>query len=306
MRSRLAACDLCPRRCGVDRTAGQTGYCRTTDAITVAHAGLHRGEEPPLSGTAGSGTVFFTNCNLRCVFCQNYQISQCSESISSQSLSPQELAQTMLRLQAGGAHNINLVSPTHVVAQVAEAMCLARRKGLVVPFVYNTNAYDSLDTLRSLDGLVDIYLPDIKYSENVAGEAHSDVTDYVEISQGAIAEMYRQVGNLTLDDQGVAERGLLVRHLILPNDVAGSRASLDFLASLSTDMVIGLMSQYSPQFRAHEFPRINRRITASEYAAVVDYAWSIGLHRCLVQATPSNHMFFPDFGKEDPFNWDTS
>jgi len=267
----------------------------------VAHVGLHFGEEPPISGSNGSGTIFFAHCNLRCVFCQNHQISQGTGNLAVRYLSDYELADEMLSVEKRGAHNVNLVSPSHVVAQIASAITIARGRGLRIPVVYNTNGYDAVDTLRELDGLIDIYLPDIKYSSEEAAEACSAVSDYVPVNRRAIAEMFRQVGNLLLDDDGLARRGLLVRHLVLPENLAGSRASLAFLASLSPEMVVGLMSQYSPQHRADEVPALSRRITYEEYERVIDWALELGLENCFVQELESTQLLVPDFGSEEPF-----
>jgi putative pyruvate formate lyase activating enzyme len=286
----------------VDRTSGETGFCKSTDEIIVAHIGLHSGEEPPLSGTRGSGTIFFVNCNLRCVYCQNYQISQCPEEIRTYAVTPRDLADEMLALQTLGAHNINLVSPTHVIAPVAQSLCIARAKGLSIPIVYNTNGYDAVETLRCLEGLVDIYLPDIKYSDDTVAQAYSGVGDYVEVNRRAIAEMFRQVGNLAVDRNGIACRGLLVRHLVLPEDLAGSRESLIFLRSLSSEMVVSIMAQYSPQYKGGDMPPLDRRISAAEYEAVLDCALELGLEHCFVQEYESSEELVPDFRKAHPFD----
>jgi putative pyruvate formate lyase activating enzyme len=301
LKSRLSACDICPRACGVDRSGGETGFCRTTEQVLVAHSGLHFGEEPPISGTRGSGTIFFANCNLRCVYCQNFQISQRAEEICTQRLSPDDLADEMLALQDRGAHNVNLVSPTHVAAQVAESLCIARERGLSIPVVYNTNGYDAVHTLRCLEGLIDIYLPDVKYSDDAAALSYSGVDRYVEVNRRAIAEMFRQVGNLALDRRGIAQRGILVRHLVLPQDLAGSQASLAFLATLSQEMVVSIMAQYSPQYKAVGVPPLDRRIGEREYEAVLDYALELGLDRCFVQEFESSDVLIPDFRNAHPF-----
>ena len=301
LKSRLASCDVCPHRCGVNRLEKETGFCRTTDEIVVAHVGLHFGEEPPISGTGGSGTIFFARCNSRCVYCQNYQISQRPEEIPTRALSPAELADEMLALQRRGAHNVNLVSPTHVIAQVAESVCIAREKGLSIPIVYNTNGYDAVETLRCLDGLIDVYLPDVKYSDDAVARAYSGIERYVEVNRAAIAEMFRQVGHLALDGDGIARRGLLVRHLVLPAGLAGSWDSLAFLASLSTDMVVSLMAQYSPQYKARHMPPLDRRISKAEYERVLDWALELGLDRCFVQEVESSEVLVPDFRRAEPF-----
>jgi putative pyruvate formate lyase activating enzyme len=301
LRDRLSACDVCPRGCGVNRSEGETGFCLTTDQVVVAHVGLHFGEEPPISGTRGSGTIFFANCNLRCVYCQNFQISQRAGEISTRVLSPGELAGEMLALQRRGAHNVNLVSPTHVAAQVAEGLCIAREAGLSIPVVYNTNGYDAVETLQCLQGLIDVYLPDIKYSDDALASRYSGVDDYVGVNRRAIAEMFRQVGHLALDGQGIAQRGLLVRHLVLPENCAGSEESLRFLASLSREMVVSIMAQYSPQYKARAMPPLDRRVNAAEYEAVLDCAWELGLDRCFVQEYESSETLLPDFRRANPF-----
>jgi len=301
LKSHLSSCDICPHGCHVDRTSGETGVCRTTDEIVIAYIGLHFGEEPPISGTRGSGTIFFANCNLRCVYCQNFQISQRAEEISTRTLSPVELADEMLALQGQGAHNINLVSPTHVMAQVAESLCMARAKGLTIPIVYNTNGYDAVETLRCLEGLIDVYLPDVKYSDNALARLYSGVDHYVEVNRQAITEMFRQVGNLACDDHGIAQKGLLVRHLVLPENCAGSKESLVFLASLSQDMVISIMAQYAPQYKAKDIPPLHRKISAAEYEAVLDIALELGLEQCFIQEYESSEILVPDFRQADPF-----
>jgi len=207
----------------------------------------------------------------------------------------------MLALQQRGAHNINLVSPTHVIAQVAESLCIARERGLSIPIVYNTNGYDAVETLQCLEGLVDIYLPDIKYSDNRLAKSYSGIAHYVEVNRRAIREMFRQVGNLTFGRQGIAQRGILVRHLVLPKDRAGSKESLVFLASLSPEMHISIMAQYSPQFKAKNIPPLNRRISYTEYETVLDDALALGLDHCFIQELESSESLLPDFRQADPF-----
>jgi putative pyruvate formate lyase activating enzyme len=235
------------------------------------------------------------------VYCQNFQISQRAEEISTRTLSPVELADEMLALQGQGAHNINLVSPTHVMAQVAESLCMARAKGLTIPIVYNTNGYDAVETLRCLEGLIDVYLPDVKYSDNALARLYSGVDHYVEVNRQAITEMFRQVGNLACDDHGIAQKGLLVRHLVLPENCAGSKESLVFLASLSQDMVISIMAQYAPQYKAKDIPPLHRKISAAEYEAVLDIALELGLEQCFIQEYESSEILVPDFRQADPF-----
>ena len=298
---RLESCDICPRRCGVDRQHGELGFCASPRRPLIASACVHRGEEPPVSGSRGSGTIFFANCNLRCVYCQNHQISQEPATFAGQTGSAEELADLMLRLQDESCcHNINLVSPSHFVPQIVEALCLAAPRGLRLPLVYNTNAYDSVETLRLLDGIVDVYLPDIKYSSNAVATRLSGAGDYVQVSREAIAEMYRQVGgSLLLNGEGVVQRGLIVRHLVLPGGLAGSGESLDWLArDLTTDITLSLMSQYYPTHRAQDMPLLSRRITAREYREVVEHANALGFEHIWAQEPEASAHYRPDFSRD--------
>ncbi len=297
----LSRCECCPRRCGVNRLAGQTGFCKVGGDILLSHAGLHYGEEPPISGTRGSGTVFFAGCNLRCVFCQNWQISQEFQNFKVQTLTVVQLADEMLRLQSEGAHNINFVSPSHMIFQMADAILAARGKGLAIPVVYNSNGYDSVAALRQIRGLVDIYLPDIKYMDNAPGRNFSAVDDYADVVPGVLREMLDQVGLLELDDDGVAVRGLLVRHLVLPGQLENSKACLKFLAELSPEISVSIMSQYSPQYKACGIPELNRMLTAEEYDEITDYALELGLENAFIQTLESQETYLPDFDKPAPF-----
>ena len=299
--AQLNRCECCPRRCGIDRLAGQTGFCRVGGEILLAHAGLHFGEEPPISGTRGSGTVFFAGCNLRCAFCQNWQISQEFEPAKVRTLTVTGLADEMLRLQSEGAHNINFVSPSHMIFQMADTIQAARQKGLTVPIVYNSNGYDSVATLRQIRRLVDIYLPDIKYMDNALGRKFSAADDYADIIPGVLREMLDQVGSLELDEDGVAVRGLLVRHLVLPGQIENSKACLKFLAELSPEISVSIMSQYSPQYKACGIPELNRPLTAEEYDDITDYALELGLENAFIQTLESQETYLPDFEKSAPF-----
>jgi len=298
----LKRCECCPRRCKVNRLIGKTGFCRIPAEILVAHIGLHHGEEPPISGTNGSGTVFFAGCNLACVFCQNHQISQEFQERPSRALTAAALAGELLQLQEAEAHNINFVSPSHMIFQMADAIMTAREKGLTLPIVYNSNGYDSVAALRQIRGLVDIYLPDVKYMENTPARKFSGVHDYGDIVPNVLEEMLAQVGHLELDDAGIAVRGLLVRHLVLPGHLDNSRKCLDFLASLSSLTTISLMSQYSPQYKACAYPEINRSLTADEYDLITDYALDLGLENVFVQELESSDHYLPDFAHDKPFN----
>ncbi|MFH1006159.1 MAG: radical SAM protein [Candidatus Latescibacterota bacterium] len=299
---RLTRCESCPRKCRVNRIEGNVGFCRIPAGIQISHAGLHFGEEPPISGTRGSGTIFFAGCNLRCVFCQNYQISQEFELVHTRTLTTEELASEMLSLQDEGAHNINFVSPSHMVFQMADAIGVAKGKGLVVPVVYNSNGYDSVDALQQIRGLVDIYLPDVKYMENDPGKRFSAADDYGDTITGVLREMLDQVGHLRIDDAGIAVRGLLVRHLVLPDNLGNSQKCLRFLADLSPDTHVSIMAQYAPQYRAHDYPGINRALREDEYDEVTDYALDLGLVNAFIQELESKDHYQPDFARESPFN----
>ncbi|RLB93862.1 MAG: radical SAM protein [Deltaproteobacteria bacterium] len=297
----LGCCESCPRRCRVNRLAGEVGFCRVDAGIPVAHVGLHFGEEPPISGTRGSGTIFLAGCNLRCVFCQNSQISQETPPERFRRLAPAELAAQMRRLQDQGAHNINFVSPSHMVFQVAEAIEHARQAGLVVPVVYNSNGYDSVAALRRIRGLVDIYLPDLKYLDNALGKRFSGVDDYADRAPAVLREMLDQVGCLSLDEDGIAMRGVLVRHLVLPGCTDNSRRCLDFLARLAPNIPVSIMAQYAPRHRAGDYPQINRRLSQDEYDQIVDHALDLGLENAFIQELEASEHYLPDFTSDDPF-----
>ena len=273
----LSSCDICPRKCGVDRIAGEVGICGVGERVWVSSYGPHQGEEDPLSGVNGSGTIFFSGCNLNCLYCQNADISQ---KLTGMEISTRELANMMLELQGMGCHNINLVSPTHVVPQIAEAIYLAAVDGLTLPVVYNSGGYDSLQTLQYLNGIIDIYMPDMKYSDEKVGRDFSDIPSYPAVNQAAVLEMHRQVGNLKISGDGVAERGLLIRHLVLPNGLAGSKQVLRFIAEkISVDTYLNIMDQYRPAYQAYRKIDINRRITRAEYMDIIHYAESLGMTR---------------------------
>ncbi len=276
-RSLLTRCHLCARNCGVNRLNGESGQCRTADEVIVSSFGPHFGEEAPLVGKSGSGTIFFAYCNLHCVFCQNYSLSQLGEGNAVDSAG---LANMMLSLQAKGCHNINLVSPTHVVPFLLEALEIATGKGLQLPIVYNTGGYDSVATLELLDGVVDIYMPDMKYSEEKAGERFSGVKRYPQVNRAAVKEMHRQVGDLQVDESGVATRGLLVRHLVLPGELAGTEDVVKFLAEeISTSTYLNVMAQYHPCYHALDYPEISRPISGMEFSEAVKMAQLYGLNR---------------------------
>ncbi len=274
---RLERCDLCGRRCGANRLAGRVGKCRAGREAVVSSYGAHFGEERPLVGRAGSGTIFFAHCNMACIYCQNYDISHGGEGST---VGPEALARMMVALQGRGCHNINFVSPTHVVPQILEALVPAVEMGLRVPLVYNTGGYDSLETVRLLEGVVDIYMPDMKYADEAVGKALSGVEQYVATNRAVVREMHRQVGDLALDGRGVAQRGLLVRHLVLPQGLAGTGEVARFLAEeISRDTYLNVMDQYRPCFNAWSHPSLRRPITREEFQQAVAAARKAGLTR---------------------------
>ncbi len=272
----LRSCDLCARYCKVDRYE-QVGVCRTKTKARVASFNPHFGEENPLRGWRGSGTIFFSWCNLRCQYCQNHDISQRP---AGDELDARELATIMLWLQKVGCHNINLVSPSHVVAQILEALIIAIDHGLKLPLVYNTGGYDSLESLALLDSVVDIYMPDMKYSDPEIALRMSRIKDYPRVNQAAVREMHRQVGDLILDEKGIAQRGLLIRHLVLPEGHAGSEKTFRFLAKeISKNTYLNVMAQYRPAFRARKFPPFDRPLKREEYLDALNLANRAGLYR---------------------------
>jgi len=268
-------CMLCPRKCNVYRSKGEIGFCGIGDKPIVSSVGPHFGEESVLVGQGGSGTMFFAGCNLGCVFCQNFDISHHR---SGRQMTIEQLAQSMLELQSYGCSNINFVTPTHVAAAIAAALELARKKGLILPTVYNTGGYDSVETLKLLDGFMDIYMPDMKYSDSAVAKELSNAADYPQVNREAVKEMHRQVGDLKIE-KGLATRGLLVRHLVLPENWAGSFEIIDFLAEqISQKTTINVMDQYRPCYKASSHPQINRRPTAKEIDSVRQYAHQKGLN----------------------------
>ena len=275
--ARLSGCDICPRLCRVNRTAGESGVCLAGRNAPVSSFGPHFGEEAPLVGVNGSGTVFFSGCNLRCIFCQNFEISHF---VQGGGVPAERLAAIFLSIQRMGCHNLNLVTPTHVTPQIVEALSLAVSNGLSIPVVYNCGGYESVDTLRELEGLVDIYMPDVKFLGEDPAARYCDAPDYPGVVRAAVREMARQVGPLVIDRRGVAERGLLVRHLVMPGEASTTRQVIDFLADeVGKDTYLNLMNQYRPCGRAPEFPEIGRRIASGEWREALDYARERGLFR---------------------------
>ncbi len=273
----LKECILCPRNCRVNRTEGETGFCRTGDMPFVSSWGPHFGEERPLVGSSGSGTIFFGFCNLGCIYCQNWTISHLGEG---EEISFQKLASIMIHLQETGCHNINLVTPTHQMPMILHSIAIASEKGLGIPIVYNSGGYESVEALKILDGVVDIYMPDFKYSDSLMALKYSRAKDYPEKAKAAIKEMHRQVGDLMMDERAVALRGLLLRHLVLPSGIAGTKEAVRFIAEeISKNTYINIMDQYYPCYKAFDHPPLNRRITTEEYTEAVKMALDAGLKR---------------------------
>ncbi|QUL98785.1 MAG: radical SAM protein [Candidatus Fermentithermobacillus carboniphilus] len=287
-------CVFCPRYCRVDRERGERGFCKAGPRSMVALYDLHFWEEPPISGTRGSGAVFFSRCNLSCVFCQNYVISQEDRG---KELTCRELAAVFLRLQEKGAHNVNLVSPTHYAGPVAEAIVIARKEGLSIPVVYNSNGYDSLEALELMEGKVDVYLPDLKYYSDSLAAKYSSAPSYFRHSSRAILEMSRQVGVPVLDEEGIIRRGLIVRHLVLPGGVSDSKNVLRWIKdNLPKGTYVSLMAQYYPTNKAHLYPEIDRKVTRKEYEEVVDELYRLGLEDGFLQELDSaDPAYTPDF-----------
>jgi len=276
-REKLTPCIVCPRRCRVDRLADEKGVCRTGAGAVVSSYGPHFGEESPLVGTGGSGTIFMTHCNLLCVFCQNYEISHQGQGVLADA---GRLAAMMVSLQRQGCHNINFVTPSHVVPQILAALPGAVEKGLTLPLVYNSSGYDSVETLRLLEGIIDIYMPDFKFWTGDSGKRYAGAEDYAEVARRAVAEMHRQVGDLVLDDRGVAVRGLLVRHLVMPGGGDETREILHFMGrEISTDTYVNVMDQYRPCGKASRYPPLDRPLSGDEYRQALESAREAGLHR---------------------------
>ncbi len=276
-REMLKDCTVCARECHINRLEGETGFCGLGESAVVSSANPHFGEESPLVGSRGSGTIFFTSCNLKCMFCQNYEISHLMEG---REVHSKDLAAIMLELQRIGCHNINFVTPSHLVPQILDAVHVAAEQGLQVPLVYNTGGYDSVETLKLLEGVVDIYMPDLKFMDSGISKELMDAPDYPDVVKAAIREMSRQVGDLEIDENGVATRGLLVRHLVMPNDMAHTHAAMKFLATeISTNTYVNIMNQYRPCGKAHAHADLSRSTTREEYQAAVAAAQEVGINR---------------------------
>ena len=289
----LEKCMLCNRKCGVNRLEGKTGICNATSEIQIARAALHMWEEPPISGQNGSGAVFFSNCNFKCVFCQNHVISQ--EHLG-KSISIQRLSEIFLELQAQKANNINLVTPTHYIPQIKEALEIAKKNGLTLPIVYNTNGYDSLEAIKSLDGYIDIYLPDYKYFNDKYAMKYSKVSNYSQNILPVLKEMYRQVGKPIFND-GLMTKGMIIRHLMLPGLLFDSKKVIDSIYNnFNDDVYISIMNQYTPMYKACNYPEINKPLNPKHYNSLIEYAASIGIKNGFIQDTSSSSKeFVPDF-----------
>ncbi len=300
----LESCTSCPRNCNIDRTSGESGICQSGYRPIVSSYTPHFGEEPVLSGTRGAGNIFFGNCNLRCVFCQNYVISQNYKAEIKNEVSHERLAEIMIELQKRNCHNIGLVSPTHFAAAILRSIYLAVEKGLNLPIIYNSNGYDSIEMLKLYEGIIDIYLPDLKYGDNSAGKTYSKVSDYFNRAKPAVKEMYQQVGSELVYKDDVVVRGLIIRHLVLPNNLAETESVFRFIAEeLDTKVHISLMAQYYPSNKAEKYPLLSRNISYTEYARTIELLDKYGLKNGWVQEMESKEFYRPFFEKtrEDPF-----
>ena len=286
-------CNLCPRNCNVDREKGELGYCRAPYDMVIARYSRHMWEEPVLSGDKGSGTIFFSYCNMRCCFCQNYELSELHKG---RVVSALEFSDIVMDLQNSGVHNINLVTPTMYVPRIIEGLKMAKDKGLVIPVVYNTSSYENVDTIRMLDGYIDVYLPDLKYYDNKLGERYSNVCEYFKYASCAIDEMVRQVGRVVIGSDGLIKRGVIVRHMVMPGCIEDSKKIVKYLYDkYGNSIIVSIMNQYTP-VRECKFMELNRRVSDNEYDKVVDYAYDIGIRRAFIQEGDSQEeSFIPDF-----------
>ncbi len=290
----LISCNICPHNCEINRLNGEVGRCKATDKVKVALASIHNFEEPCISGEKGSGTVFFSNCNLRCIFCQNYKISQLG---LGKEISIEELADIFIDEQNKNVENINLVTPTMYVYQIIEAIKIARSKGLYIPIVYNSNGYENVETIKKLKGYIDIYLPDLKYSNDKISYKYSGIKHYFESATAAIKEMYNQVGNPVLDENGIMKKGLIIRHLVLPNNLQNSKDILKWINdNIDKKVFVSIMAQYFPTHKSNQFPEINRKLTKEEYEEIEDYLYSLDLDNGYIQELGEHEEeYVPDF-----------
>lgn len=286
-------CKLCPRNCNIDRENGELGYCRASNEMVIARYSLHMWEEPVISGECGSGTIFFSYCNMRCCFCQNYEISELHKG---KIVSVEEFSNICLELQSKGASNINLVTPTHYVHLIVEGLKLAKENGLNIPVVYNSSGYENVETIKMLDGLVDIYLPDLKYYDNSYGEKYSNAKDYFKYASSAIDEMVKQVGKVEIDDNGMMKRGVIVRHLMLPSALDDSKKIVKYLYDkYRDDIIISIMNQYTP-VRKLEYEELNNKVNDSDYDELINYAYDLGIRNAFIQeGGTQEESFIPDF-----------
>ena len=286
----LQKCEICPHKCKIDRTKNQVGRCKSKDTVKVAIASIHNFEEPCISGRNGSGTVFFSNCNLSCEFCQNYEISQ--QGLGKE-ISIERLAEIFIEQQLRGADNINLVSPTSYAVQIIEAIKIAKNNGLKIPIIYNTNGYENVETLKLLEGYIDVYLPDLKYAENDLAKKYSKIENYFEIATSAIKEMYRQAGENEYDENGIIKKGIIIRHLILPNHTENSKKVLKWIAeNMPKNITVSVMAQYFPTYKAKEIKDINRKITKYEYQKIENYLYSLDLENGYIQEMGNNEEIY--------------
>lgn len=290
----LISCNICPHNCEINRLNGEVGRCKATDKVKVALASIHNFEEPCISGEKGSGTVFFSNCNLRCIFCQNYKISQLG---LGKEISIEELADIFIDEQNKNVENINLVTPTMYVYQIIEAIKIARSKGLYIPIVYNSNGYENVETIKKLKGYIDIYLPDLKYSNDKISYKYSGIKHYFESATAAIKEMYNQVGTPVLDENGIMKKGLIIRHLVLPNNLQNSKDILKWINdNIDKKVFVSIMAQYFPTHKSNQFPEINRKLTKEEYEEIEDYLYSLDLDNGYIQELGEHEEeYVPDF-----------
>ena len=294
--SSIEKCEICPHNCKVNRLEGKVGRCKATDKVKIALASVHNFEEPCISGTNGSGTVFFSNCNLKCVFCQNYKISQQG---LGREISIEELADIFIEQQNKKVENINLVTPTMYIYHIIEAIKIARKKGLNIPIVYNTNGYENVETIKKLNGYIDIYLPDLKYYDNDLAFKYSGIKNYFENATEAIKEMYNQVGAPVLDENGIMKRGVIIRHLVLPNNLQNSKDVLKWINdNIDNKVFVSVMAQYFPTHRAKDFPEINRKLTKEEYEEIENFLYSLNLDNGYIQELGEHEEeYVPDFEK---------
>lgn len=276
----LEKCMICPHNCGINRLNEQVGRCRSKDTVKIGLYSTHNFEEPCISGQKGSGTIFFSNCNMNCVFCQNYEISQQGKG---RDISVQELAEIFIKQQENEVENINLVTPTSYVPQIIEAIKIARKSELKLPIVYNTNGYEKVETLKMLEGYIDIYLPDLKYSDDLLAKRLSNVDNYFEIATNAIKEMYRQVSNYKFNENGIMQRGMIIRHLVLPNHILNSRKVLKWVNDNMNDVFVSVMAQYFPTYKAKSIDDINRKLTKDEYEEIESYLYRLNLENGYIQ-----------------------